>query len=215
MTQSQSHQIPREYYYQDPVYDMTDANNDGVLDNPGEILYYVPTRTGQKDNHNFNAGFSATLSIPLNKKQQKLCTEAAKTHNEYRAQLLANKRLDFEIARLKNCGELIKAGIMFHPQSPYAVVCSDVVVMGKNAIQPHVHSLTYNDKRITSETFSGQESSDSSHAGPLGAPISIQSPLFSQQDSSTSSSTSSQQVLPPSEVNRQEVLREVPKLLQP
>ena len=44
-------------------------------------------------------------------------------------QSVANKRLDFEIARLKNCGELMKAGIMFHQQSPYYKVCADVVLV--------------------------------------------------------------------------------------
>ena len=36
-------------HYMDPVYDNVDADldDDGVLDNPGSILYYVPTRTGQ------------------------------------------------------------------------------------------------------------------------------------------------------------------------
>ena len=34
--------------------------------------------------------------------------EAVALHNEYRTQLTANKRLDFEIARLKNCGNLKK-----------------------------------------------------------------------------------------------------------
>ena len=37
------------------------------LDNPGSILYYKPTRTGQKSNHNIGWGISATISIPLDK----------------------------------------------------------------------------------------------------------------------------------------------------
>ena len=39
---------PFEHTYMDPVYDMSDLDDDGVLDNPGEILYYVPTRQGNK-----------------------------------------------------------------------------------------------------------------------------------------------------------------------
>ena len=31
---------PQDYTYQTPVYDTTDADNDGVPDNPGNILYY-------------------------------------------------------------------------------------------------------------------------------------------------------------------------------
>ena len=40
---------PYEDYWQDPVYNNVDANNDDVPDNPGEILYYKPVKTGQKD----------------------------------------------------------------------------------------------------------------------------------------------------------------------
>ena len=43
----------------DPVYNNVDANNDDVPDNP-EILYYKPTRTGQKDSSTLSVGISAT-----------------------------------------------------------------------------------------------------------------------------------------------------------
>jgi hypothetical protein len=36
--------------------------------------------------------------------------------------------LDFELVRLLKCGEAIKNGISFHPDSPYAKICADVVV---------------------------------------------------------------------------------------
>ena len=141
VTGALSQQHPFEHMYDNPVYNNVDGDDDGLPDNPGEILYYVPTRTGMTNTSNISAGFSATLSIPMNKKQQELCEKAATTHNEYRAQLLANKRLDFEIARLKNCGELLQKGIMFHPRSPYYKVCADVVVMNKNTIAPHHHTI--------------------------------------------------------------------------
>ena len=63
-------------------------------------------------------------------------------------QLTANKRLDFELARLKNCGELMKAGVMFHPKSPYATVCADVVlVQPAGVVVPHMHSLGTNETK--------------------------------------------------------------------
>ena len=40
---------PYEAYYDDPVYDVHDADDDGQIDNPGNILYYMPTRTNQSD----------------------------------------------------------------------------------------------------------------------------------------------------------------------
>ena len=59
---------PYEAYYDEPVYNMVDADDDGVPDNPGEILYYMPTRTNQSDNYNVSVGVSATWSRPLDKK---------------------------------------------------------------------------------------------------------------------------------------------------
>tara|TARA_X000000368_G_scaffold331042_1_gene268170 strand:- start:978 stop:1868 length:891 start_codon:yes stop_codon:yes gene_type:complete len=149
-----SQQHPYEPIYQDPVYNNVDANDDGVPDNPGEILYYVPTRTGQKNNQTISIGMSATWSKPLDKEQVELCKTAATLHNEYRAQLTANKRLDFEIARLKNCGELMKAGIMFHPKSPYHAVCADVVLVNPpGVVGQHTHSIPKNEQRGVSFNF--------------------------------------------------------------
>ena len=77
------------------------TDDDGNLNNPGDILYFVPTRTGQKDNYNLSIGFSATWSRPMDKKLQALCKEAAAANIALMNQQNANKRLDFEIARLK------------------------------------------------------------------------------------------------------------------
>ena len=136
---------PYESIYMDPVYNNVDANNDDVPDNPGEVLYYKPTRTGQKDSSTVSLGLSATWSKPLDKKLQKQCKEAAAANIALMNQAVANKRLDFEIARLKNCGELMKAGIMFHPKSPYHKVCADVVLVNApGVVADHSHTITPN-----------------------------------------------------------------------
>ena len=113
---------PFEHTYMDPVYDVHDADDDGQIDNPGNVLYYMPTRTGQQDIYNLSLGLSATWSRPLDKKLQDLCKSAAATQIGLQQQLTANKRLDIEISGLKNCGELMKAGIIFHPKSQYDVI---------------------------------------------------------------------------------------------
>ena len=167
VTGAGSMQKPYEPYYNDPVYDMRDLNEDGSLDNPGGILYTAPTRTGQKDNYNLSVGVSATWSIPQDKKLQDQCKEAAATQIELQKQLTANKRLDFEIARLKNCGELKKQGIYFHPKSPYYKVCADVIVTNPGGvIPPHRHSIP-SASRPSSEPVSPL----SSRAEDLGAPL--------------------------------------------
>ena len=141
ITGSASAQKPYEDYWDSPVYNMLDADDNGVPDNPGEILYFVPTRTGQKDNYNLSFGVSATWSIPKDKKLQQLCKEAATANIALMQQTNANKRLDFEIARLKNCGELLKAGIRFTPGTKYARICADVQVQGVNFMVPHKHEI--------------------------------------------------------------------------
>tara|TARA_Y100001954_G_scaffold211456_1_gene238318 strand:- start:1100 stop:1969 length:870 start_codon:yes stop_codon:yes gene_type:complete len=133
---------PYEDYWMDPVYNNVDANNDDVPDNPGEILYFKPTRTGQKDSSTLSVGVSATWSKPLDKKLQDQCKQAANANIALMNQTVANKRLDFEIARLKNCGELMKAGIMFHQKSPYYKVCADVVLVNPPGVIPqHSHTI--------------------------------------------------------------------------
>ena len=136
---------PYEDYWMDPVYNNVDSDNDDVPDNPGEILYYKPVRTGQKDSSTVSLGISATWSKPLDKKLQEQCKQAAEANIALMNQSVANKRLDFEIARLKNCGELMKAGIMFHKNSPYFAVCADVVLVNPPGTLPnHSHSITTN-----------------------------------------------------------------------
>jgi len=175
VTGSGSMQKPYEPYYNDPVYDMRDLNDDGSLDNPGNILYTVPTRTGQKDNYNLSLGVSATWSIPQDKKLQDQCKEAAAANIDLMKQQAANKRLDFEIARLKNCGELKKQGIYFHPKSPYYKVCADVIVTNPGGvIPPHRHSIP-----SVSRPSSVPVSPPSSRAEDLGAPLQTRSPLVS------------------------------------
>jgi hypothetical protein len=125
----------------EPWYN-ADNNDDGIPDAPGEILYYIPTRTGQKATQNINLGFSATFSFPLDKSLQAQCKEAAQAVINNVNQATANKRLDFEIARLKNCGELMQAGIMFHPKSPYYKTCADVVLVNPpGVVGQHKHEI--------------------------------------------------------------------------
>ena len=169
VTGTASAQKPYEPYYMDPVYDVTDnfgafddSGNpigDGILDNPGDIIFHKKTRTGQKDNYSLGIGFSMTWSTPLDKNLQDLCKQAAASNIQLMQQAHANKRLDFEIARLKNCGELMKSGIFFKPGTEMAKICADVMVVGKNFITPHVHSIPTSTK-----------------AEDLGTPMSIGKP---------------------------------------
>ena len=169
VTGTASAQKPYEPYYMDPVYDVTDnfgafddngnPIGDGILDNPGDIIFHKKTRTGQKDNYSLGIGFSMTWSTPLDKNLQDLCKQAAASNIQLMQQAHANKRLDFEIARLKNCGELMKSGIFFKPGTEMAKICADVVVQNVTTVAPHRHSIP-----------------TSTRAEDLGTPMSIGKP---------------------------------------
>ena len=143
---------PYESHYNEPVYDTLDLTGafdeegnaipDGVPDNPGNVLYYRPIRTGQKSNYSINGGITATISIPLDRSHIKSCRKAAEKQVALLDAQLADKRLNHEIARLKNCGELMKQGVMFHPKSPYRSICADVVLVNPpDTLPPHTHSI--------------------------------------------------------------------------
>ena len=166
---------------------------DGVPDNPGEVTWEKPVRTNNYANNNFNLGLSATLSIPLDRKLQNLCKEAASTQIAQQVQLTANKRLDFEIARLKNCGELMKAGIFFAPKSPYAAICADVMVTNPpGTLTPHSHDFPRPIFKEDQQTISPSTDGQLSHQHSLPSASTFFDPKKVQEVSSPSSSESSQ-----------------------
>ena len=134
---------PYESFYQDPVYDTSDVNDDGIIDNPGNILYFKDIRTGQKDSTSITGGISATLSVPLDKRFTTRCLSAATTQEKIQQQVLANKRLDFEIARLRECSKFKSQGVNFHPKSSAYSICSDILTRPfKEKPIDHVHSIS-------------------------------------------------------------------------
>ena len=93
-------------------YNNTNMNNDPATYQTGSV----------------NVGVSAGFSIPLDGSLQELCKARARVEIS-RQQAEADKaRLDFELVRLLKCGEAMKNGISFHPESPYAKICADIVV---------------------------------------------------------------------------------------
>lgn len=99
-----------------------------------------PWDPGAYGSHTMNPGISATLTMPLDGESQQLCKERAKaTINRENAET-AKAKLDFELVRLLRCGEAKQKGFFFHPQSPYAAVCADVVVKGTTELPVSLRS---------------------------------------------------------------------------
>jgi len=198
---------------QDMTITVMEMQGDGVPDNAGDILWHKPVRTGMTRNYSTSIGLSATLSLPLDGGLQERCKQAAETQIALQGQMLANKRLDFELARLKNCGELIQKGIRFHPRSPYAKVCADVVVQNVTHIKPHAHTIppissVGEQTAVPSQlgsSVSAQQSSQKRTVAGSSYPV-------RQQPSSLPSSRS---VSPLLTKDQQEVLQAVPRTLPP
>jgi len=224
--------FPWETWYDDRTYtnsegetvrayedgaDMTitvmEMQGDGVPDNPGSKLWDKPIRTGQTRNYSTNIGFSATMSFPLDGGLQERCKQAAETQIALQTQLVANKRLDFELARLKNCGDLMKQGIRFHPRSPYAKICADVMVQNVTYIKPHVHSIPPTSSKGEQSALPSQPgSSDAAQQSSQQRTVAGSSYPVRSQSSSLPSSQSASPLLTE---GQQEVLRAVPRSLPP
>ena len=196
---------------QDMTITVMEMQGDGVPDNAGDILWHKPVRTGMTRNYSTSIGLSATLSLPLDGGLQERCKQAAETQIALQGQLLANKRLDFELARLKNCGELLQKGIRFHPRSPYAKVCADVVVQNVTHIKPHAHTIPPISSAVEpTSTPSQRGSSGAAQQSSQQRTVAGSSYPVRQRPSSLPSSRS---VSPLLTEDQQEVLQAVPRTL--
>jgi hypothetical protein len=67
-----------------------------------------------------NFGAQISFSVPLDGGMSELCKAVARKR-------LEKERLDYELIRSLKCAELMTKGFTFRPDSPYAVICNDVV----------------------------------------------------------------------------------------
>lgn len=152
---------------QRPFEDLANIDNDPLT--PLE-------RTGQKDNFAQNFGISATISFPLDGGLQELCKSAARTWTKRQEAETDKARLDFELVRLLKCGEAMKSGIHFHPQSPYAKICADVVVLpsGGTALSSATSVPSGTSSKPSSSVPVGQRNQPATHkASGLGGAVSL------------------------------------------
>ena len=171
---------PNDQTYNEPVYDNSDNfglidpetglnGPDGIPDNPGKVLYFKPQRTGYRTNYSNNFGITATISLPLDRRAINQCLKAAEKQVALYEQALADKRLNYEMGRLKACASAIREGYGFSTNSPFAAICADVVLKPA-PVESHTHQITY------PEPVSSRESLRSNNAEQNDAPVQI--PVF-------------------------------------
>ena len=130
-----------DHTYMTPFYNPA-VDDDGNLTNPGEILFEQENYSGNKDSLGLNFGVALTFTFPLDQRFQNACLQSATTQEQIQRQILSKERLNYELARLKTCGELAIKGISYSPTSLYADLCRDVIVSPvKNQVLPHIHKL--------------------------------------------------------------------------
>lgn len=144
---------PNNQTYNEPVYDNSDNfglidpetglnGPDGIPDNPGKVLYFKPQRTGYRTNYSNNFGITATISVPLDRRAINQCLKAAEKQVALYEQALADKRLNYEMGRLKACSEAKRQGYGFAKNSPFAAICADVVLKPA-PVEGHTHKIIY------------------------------------------------------------------------
>ncbi len=118
VTGSRNFDLPFESVTRTPVYSTADADDNGEPDDAGKVLYYSELPRFEKDRRSLNYGITATFSVPLDR-----------------------KRLEHELFRAKQCGELAKAGVQFTGQM--SVVCSDLIItVPPVKMAPHTHAIS-------------------------------------------------------------------------
>ena len=95
--------------------------------------FVLGNMNGSKDPETYqsytgNGGVSFGFNFPLDGSLTELCKARAKVEMARQQAETDKARLDFELVRLIKCGEAIKSGVRFHPDSPYSKICADVVV---------------------------------------------------------------------------------------
>ena len=149
---------PNEQSYLAPIYDERDFTGatvvneegeeidapDGNPDNPGAVIGYKTVRTGQKENFAISPGISLSWNIQLDRQSIKLCKQAASTRIALLQAAYEDKRLSYELGRLKICAELLEKGVRFKAGTKYAVLCADVERVNPPGVLPeHRHTISY------------------------------------------------------------------------
>jgi hypothetical protein len=91
-----------------------------------------------------NFGGQLTFSMPLDFSAVNTCKALAQKQ-------LDKAKLDYELIRIKECINIYKTGFMIHPDSPYAAICKDIIVI------PSVASSTDVREPKTVEAASSEE----------------------------------------------------------
>ena len=139
ITKGENFSWPKAKITRTNIYDQTKDDN-GALLNAGKILYVSEQERIDQTTHSFNYGITLNIQVPLGKGID-TCLAAAKTHRKTQEFMLAAKKLEVNLNRMKICSEQMKLGVKFINED--AVSCKNIVITEKpNQILSHVHPIS-------------------------------------------------------------------------
>ena len=115
-----------------------------VPDNPGKVLC-ITSRSAQATARTTAITLASQPPSPshLDRGPIELCKQAAKKQVALYEQALADKRLNYEMGRLKACAEAINVRVMGLPRlRRFIPICADVVLKPK-PVEDHTHQIIY------------------------------------------------------------------------
>ena len=91
--------------------------------------FHTGGMSAPESNYRGDYGFTLQLSTPLDREAVDLCKKRAATEIKRQEAEKDKAELDYHLVRSIKCGEMIKGGTFYHPSSPYAPTCVDVVAL--------------------------------------------------------------------------------------
>ena len=145
---------PNVEFYDVPVYSTRDIEGafdddgnpvgDGDPDNPSEIIGMHRKQRFEKRNYSISPGISVSWNIQLDRRARRACLAAMERQKDLLQAAYEDKRLSYELGRLKICAEQMKLGVTFKPKSKYYKLCEDVELVNPPGVLPnHSHTISY------------------------------------------------------------------------
>ena len=109
-------------------------------------------------------GITLQVSTPLDREAVRLCKERARVEIQRQTAEKDKAELDYHLVRSIKCGEMIKNGTYYHPSSPYASVCLDVIAVApdgsyRNGVGTVIQAAPIRDKPSPSSSESSESPS--------------------------------------------------------
>ena len=145
---------PNVEFYDVPVYSTRDLEGafddegnpigDGDPDNPSEIIGTHRKQRFEKRNYSISPGISVSWNISLDRRAQRTCLEAMKKQRDLLQAAYEDKRLSYELGRMKICAEQLKLGVTWSKSSKFYGLCEDISLVNPPGVLPdHKHTISY------------------------------------------------------------------------